>query len=445
MKKAERIKAAELAAANAATQATSQEVQAEVARTRAKAMAASMTEMEAATAHAAAQTNLTNALKEQESIRAIILLKGEEAMIDDMTAAEAMAASEVKVAGLTEQFTALTNVINAQMQLSNTEQHHVGIMNQDANAQIRVVQERRKAFIETINLLRATGHLSQAKHKEMMATINSVGADKMKAESSKLTVLSLLTMDKATRASAFSMNRLSAATSLASMGLMMFADSEDAMQASMILMVVSMAPAIKSMMALKIATDSATTSTIGFQAVTTGGLALLAIGGALLAARTLMKNHSEDMQDLTHDTVSGFEDIQMAASDFAFELDKPGGASDLMMDFGQTTAESMDKAEKSVKDFMSAREELFFGFSPSRMNQTLFEQLVNQGVGELYYRTEVNINNNFFGLTVDEMVAQITQQVTEQVEVIAGLDMNDISRRFTAWLSGYYEDFNLCV
>ena len=112
------------------------------------------------------------------------------------------------------------------------------------------------------------------------------------------------------------------------------------------------------------------------------------------------------MEEKTEDMTAGFEEIQYAANDFAFELDKPGGVTDLMLDFGNTTAESMDKAEKSVQDFMSAREELFFGFSPSRMNQTLFEQLVNQGVGELYYRTELNIANNFFGLTVDEMVAQ---------------------------------------
>ena len=420
MKKAERIKAAELQAANAATQATSKEVQAEIARTRAKAVAASMTEMEAVAAQTASQKALNNAIKEQESIRAIIVLKGEEHMIGELTAAAALEASTLKVAKLQEQFTVTTNVLNAQRQLSSAEQNHVGVLNQEAQAQIRVIQERRRVFIETINLLRATGHLTAAKHKEMMATINSVGADKMKAESSKLTLLSLMALEPAAMRAAFSMGRLSAATSLASMGLMMFGDSEDAMQASMILMVASMAPAIFSMSALKIATDKATASTIAFRSVTTLGLGLVAIAASLYAARKLMKNHSEEMQGLTTDTVTGFEDIQSAASDFAFELDKPGGASDLMMDFGQTTAESMDKAEKSVKDFMSAREELFFGFSPSRMNQTLFEQLVNQGVGELYYRTEVNINNNFFGLTVDEMVAQITEQVTEQVEVIAG-------------------------
>ena len=54
------------------------------------------------------------------------------------------------------------------------------------------------------------------------------------------------------------------------------------------------------------------------------------------------------------------------------------------------------------------------------MNQTLFEQLVNQGVGELYYRTELNIANNFFGLTIDEMVTQVTTQVEERLVQITG-------------------------
>jgi len=420
MKKAERIKAAELAAANAATQATSQEVQAEVARTRAKAMAASMTQHEAGVAQTKAQAALTAAIQEQESIRATILLKGEDAMIGKTTAKEAMIASNIKVNDLQEEFTALTNVVNVQRQLSDADSRHIGILNQETNARIRNINEKRKAFKETLNLLLATGHLDKAQHKQMMTTINSISADKAKQESNKFTMMSFVTLQKGVLGATFSMQRMSAATSLASMALMMFGDSEDDMQASMILMTASMLPAIFSLRSFSMATDRATASTVAFRSVTTLGLGLVAIGAALFAAKKLLKNHSEDMQDITTDTVGGFENIQTAASDFAFELDKPGGAADLMMDFGRTTSESMDKAEKSVKDFMSAREELFFGFSPSRMNQTLFEQLVNQGVGELYYRTEVNINNNFFGLTVDEMVAQITQDVKEQVEVIAG-------------------------
>ena len=420
MTKKQRVQAAELAASQDALKLSQQEVNNETTRMRAKAMALSMTKTEVDMARVAAEANLATAIKEQESIRAIILLKGEETMIDGVTAAEAMAASEVKVAGLQEQYTALTNVQFAQRELANTESREVGILNQETQARIRAINEKRREFIETINLLRATGHLGAAEHKSMMATINSVKADKLKVVELNRVQLALAKVIGPTNAAAMTMQRLQAASGLASMALMFLGDSEDHMQASMLLMAASIVPSIIGMKGLGAATDKATASQIAFQAVTTGGLALVAIGASLLIARKVFKNHTDEMQDSTSSLVDGFEDIQVAASDFAFELDKPGGAADLMMDFGRTTEEGMNRAEKSVKDFMSAREELFFGFSASRMNQTLFEQLVNQGVGELYYRTEVNINNNFFGLTVDEMVTQITAQVTENVSSISG-------------------------
>ena len=358
--------------------------------------------------------------EKQAVIRQTLMLKGEEAMIDGMGVVEALAANEAVIAAKEEELLQLQRVRYAKQELANTEQREVQVLNQETQARIRAINEKRKEFIATINLLKATGHLTVAEHKNMMATINSVGADKKKITSTHLTVGALMRLEGQALKSAFSMNRFAAASSIASMGLMMFSDSEDAMQASMILMTASMLPAIGQMLTFKAATDAATASSVTFQAVSTGGLALLAVGGAFLAAKTLFKNSTEDMQATTEDLVTSFDDIQIAASDFAFELDKPGGATDLMLDFGNTTAESMDKAEKSVQDFMSAREELFFGFSPSRMNQTLFEELVNQGVGELYYRTEVTVNNNFFGLTVDEMVTQITEQVKEQVVGISG-------------------------
>ena len=257
--------------------------------------------------------------------------------------------------------------------------------------------------------------MTAEEYKNIMATMNQTKARQAQNTQNQLTVGSLMTLDAATWKATFSTQRLSAASSMASMALMMFGDSEDAMQASMVLMVVSMMPAIMSMVTMKNATDAATASSMGFQAVTTGGLALLVAGGAWLAAKHLFKNSAEEMQNATDSVAMGFDDVQAAAGDFAFELDKPGGAADLMLDFGNTTAESMDKAESSVKSFMSAREELFFGFSASRMNQTLFEQLVNQGVGELYYRTEVNVNNNFFGMTVDEVVSEVAGQIEERV------------------------------
>ena len=341
-------------------------------------------------------------------------------MIDGVTAAVALAASNTKVATLQQEYMSLIQVVEAHKELANKEMHEVTVIGQNTTARIRTINAKRQEFLQTINLLRATGHLTAEEHKNMMATMNNMKASRAKNAQHVNSVASLMRLDAQTMKNTFSTQRLSAATSMASMGMMMFGDSEDAMQASMILMVISMTPAILSMLTFKTATDAATASTLTFQAVTTGGIALIVAAGAMLAAKSLFKNSVDDMQNSTNDLATSFENVQMAAGDFAFELDKPGGAADLMLDFGNTTAESMDKAESSVKSFMSAREDLFFGFSASRMNQTLFEQLVNQGVGELYYRTEVNVNNNFYGLTVDEIVQQITVQVEEAVVARAG-------------------------
>ena len=393
---------------------------AEANRVRVKAMAAAMTQSEAQNALIANEALIMAENEKIGKAQAIIALKGQEAEVDGTTAGAMLTTAEAELMALTEKNVTLQQVIYAQQELANVEGREMGVMTNNTNARIQAIQKKREDFIQTLNLLKATGHLSKEKHKEMIATMNAARATTASGNAAQLTVPKLLMLDPAAKAAALSMGRLQGAASLASMALMFMGDSEDAMQASMILMVVSMAPAILSMKTMSAATDRATASTIAFQAVTTGGIALLAIGGALLAAKTLFKDHAEDMEESTEMIADGFEFAQSSANDFAFDLDKPGGAADLMLDFGNTTEESMDKAESAVKSFMSAREELFFGFSASRMNQTLFDQLVNQGVGELYYRTEVNVNNNFFGLTPEEMVQTISTQVEERIIARAG-------------------------
>lgn len=420
MTKKERVQAAQLQAQSATVSLANTELTQLQNVARLKATAKSMTDAEITTGRIASEAKLTAAIQEEQKLKALIALKGEEAMIDGMTASQKLAETQIVVATANQELNTIFQVINAKTQLGNIETREVSILNQETQARIMAMQKKREEFIQTINLLRATGHLTEAEHKEIMTKIMGINVGKKKIETDKLTVASLMTVKGALMGTSMAMKNMSAVTSLASMGLMMFSDSEDAMQAASLLMIASMLPMIKTMFAFKTTTDGAIASSLGFKAVTTGLLGLVAVGAAFAVAKGMMKNTMEDMQDISASTIDDFGGIQAAASDFAFELDRPGGATDLMMDFGNTTAESMDKAEKSVTDFMSAREELFFGFSASRMNQTLFEQLVNQGVGELYYRTELNIANNFFGLTVDEMVDQVTVQVQENLVAITG-------------------------
>lgn len=420
MKASERTLTAENAISKEAMTLSKARVDQEVQRMRVIGLAKMMSEGEVFSKANAVEKELQGEIAKQNKIRETMILKGEEAMIGELTAGEAYANSQVAVNALTQELTVLRQVIYAKSELVGIEARETAILGQSTLARIKEINSKREEFKTTLDLLKATGHLSAAKHKEMMASLNAAAAGKPVVAQNTLTVMSLMRLEGQALKSAFSMNRFAAASSVASMGLMMFSDSEDAMQMSMILMALSMAPAIGAMITMKGVTDAATASTVAFQVVSTLGAGAIAVAASFAIARVLMKNNASKMQESTADLVSGFEEIQYAAGDFAFELDKPGGATDVMMDFGNTTAESMDRAESSVKDFMSAREELFFGFSASRMNQTLFEQLVNQGVGELYYRTELNIANNFFGLTVDEMVQQVTTQVQENLVQITG-------------------------
>tara|TARA_R100000541_G_scaffold1884_3_gene6903 strand:- start:7402 stop:10233 length:2832 start_codon:yes stop_codon:yes gene_type:complete len=387
---------------------------------RLKGMTAAMTLSQAETVLAANNTEILALQAKAGKIQSIIALKGEEHMIDGVTAIETQNSLTLEINALNNKRTVIQQVVAGHTQLANVEGREMGVMTQNTNARIQAIAKKREEFLQTLMLLRASGHLTKAEHAQILATMNATKANVQYASSAQRMLGVMLRIPPQAMSATAAMNRLGGAAGLASMSLMFMGDSEDAMQASMILMVASMIPAIFSMSAMGAATDKATFSMVAFQAVSTGGLALIAIGASLLLARKLMKNHTEDLVDSTVSIAEGFDFAQNSASNFAFELDKPGGATDLMLDFGSTTEESMDKAEKSIQDFMSAREELFFGFSASRMNQTLFDQLVNQGVGELYYRTEVNVNNQFFGLTTDEMVNQISSQVEERIVARAG-------------------------
>ena len=418
--KKNRIAETERVIAGEILNATKLQNQAEQNRMRVKALAASMTKAEAEASLIANEALIMSENEKIGKLQGIIALKGEEHMIDGKSARELLITSEQELMALNEKQVRLQQVLAAQNQLSEAEAREMGIMTQNTTARIQAIQKKREDFMATLNLLRATGHLSADQHKMLLTTINSAKALSIYGKAVPPTIMSLKSLSLASLTSAQALNKFQGAATMAGMGLMFMGHSEDAMQASMILMGTQMAIAMFQMNAFTASTTRATYAQLGLKAATTGLAGVLLAGVAFIAAQKMFKNHAEDMQDSTKDIADGFEFAQDATQNFAFELDKPGGAADLMLDFGKTTEESMDKAESAVKSFMSAREELFFGFDQSRMNQTLFDQLVNQGVGELYYRTEVNVNNQFFGLTPEEMVNTISTQVEERIVARAG-------------------------
>lgn len=263
----------------------------------------------------------------------------------------------------------------------------------------------------------ATGQMAQEEAELAMASMQAAVGIRQQTNAAAQSVPAIQSLSATTNTLSSTMNRMSGMAGLASMALMFFPNNEDAMQASMILMGASMIGPIISMRTLSAATDRATASLVTYQSVASFGLGLVVIAAAAYGAAKLMKNHRQELDELTDSTIDYMDTVSMGLDDTMYGAPQ---AAELMLDFGHTTAQGMDAATDSVRDFMSAREELFFGFSPSRMSQTLFDQMVNQGVGELYYRSEINVNNNFFGMTVDEVVDQVESQIVSRITARTG-------------------------
>tara|TARA_R110002020_G_scaffold431442_1_gene641475 strand:+ start:2298 stop:5573 length:3276 start_codon:yes stop_codon:yes gene_type:complete len=72
---------------------------------------------------------------------------------------------------------------------------------------------------------------------------------------------------------------------------------------------------------------------------------------------------------------------------------------------------TLSDATDTMYEFNNAREELFFGFSTSRVTGDLIRQVHQQGVETLIASTEVIMTNNFNGMTVPEVADQIIQEI----------------------------------
>jgi hypothetical protein len=295
-------------------------------------------------------------------------------------------------------------VLNAKSNLGMAEQFEAQILARSNQERHKSIIKEKEAFIETIKLAVGMGILTKNEGQAMIATVGASNAIANQGAAAAGATPPVNALGNTAQMSGLKFGTLSKYAGLASMALMFFPENEDAMQASMILMTASMVPMIFSMNSLGHSTRATTGSLISFQAVVSMGATLALIAGALFAAHLLWKNTASEMAATTDEYSTQVEEVQQATYDWGSAM---YDAELSTLDFAHTTEESMDKAKESVQDFANAREELFFGFSPSRMNQSLFQSLVNQGVGELYYRSEISIQNNFFGMTPEEAVDEI--------------------------------------
>jgi TP901 family phage tail tape measure protein len=323
----------------------------------------------------------------------------------------------VSIQERTKEIALLEQATATRMGYSNTLDQSTQKMAHHIAAQSKETTELMKNYTMLLKVRVATGLMSQADAEAAVRSMQVAMGIATKTQAEQANVVAATASANANKILGISMNQLSSAAALASMALMFFPENENAMQASMILMAVSMVGPILQMQALSASADRATVSLISMETVATGGLALGLIVVGLVAARLAFKNHREELDKTTASTIDYMTSVSAGIDDLAYGAPE---AADLMLDFGDATAESMEKAEASMRDFASAREELFFGFSPTRMSQTLFDQLVNQGVGELYYRNEVSVNNNFYGLTLDEVVDKVSNQIEARITARMG-------------------------
>jgi TP901 family phage tail tape measure protein len=344
------------------------------------------------------------------------LNKDEQARLNFLESEGVVAAHAANIANLTT----IRQVIEAKGTMATRSREVAGAVFQEATARNAVIKKEQEDFIATLHLLKAKGALTKAEVDTAVAAYAAARGIQTTAQAATLSIGSLARLEGAAWRGAFTMNRLAGAAGLASMAMMFFPENEDAMQASMILMAISMVPAIASMTAYTRSTQAATAATIGYQAVTTVGVMAAAAIVAYAAAMVLMNNTMDELRMSTEDANDTWGQSEEEIRRIMAQFGNYANAGETALDFNFEYTDSLQEATDATKEFADAREELFFGFKPSRMNQALFNDLVNQGVGELYYQTDINMTNNWYGMTTEEMVNEISDQIEEKLQLRIG-------------------------
>ena len=73
--------------------------------------------------------------------------------------------------------------------------------------------------------------------------------------------------------------------------------------------------------------------------------------------------------------------------------------------------DSLDAGTDSMAKFNSGREEMFMGFKAGAVTGDLVKQVQQGGVENFVANTEIIMNNNFSGLTTDELAREVISQI----------------------------------
>ena len=91
---------------------------------------------------------------------------------------------------------------------------------------------------------------------------------------------------------------------------------------------------------------------------------------------------------------------------------------EVVEDMGESITDTsllIDDATESLNEFSGAAEEFFYGGSASFATGDLLKQIVTKGAENLIQNTELLMTNNFYGLTLPQMVEAVADGVTDEL------------------------------
>jgi TP901 family phage tail tape measure protein len=147
-------------------------------------------------------------------------------------------------------------------------------------------------------------------------------------------------------------------------------------------------------------TAKATLATMSFwRALGIAGVAVFGIGLLLNAVLPKIDNTTDSVKDLAleaEDLASMFGDVESQMSlSFGSDVDMSG----------------LDAMQDATAKFSSGREEMFMGFKAGNVTGDLIKQVQQGGVENFVANTEIIMNNNFTGLTSDQIAQEVISQI----------------------------------
>ena len=129
------------------------------------------------------------------------------------------------------------------------------------------------------------------------------------------------------------------------------------------------------------------------------GCSSFGIGLLLHAVLPKIDNTTDSVKDLgleAENLASMFGDVESQMSlSFGSDVDMSG----------------LDAMQDATAKFSSGREEMFMGFKAGNVTGDLIKQVQQGGVENFVANTEIIMNNNFTGLTSDQIAQEVISQI----------------------------------